>query len=199
MKRKASILFIKSMHRIKRIIDRMFSLYVSSELKSCGSNLLVEYPIDFLNAQNISIGDNFTARVHCKIRAYLHFADEFYNPFINIGSNVYFGTNCYLGAIGQILIGNNVTVASRVTIVDHTHGRLDFSDIEVPVMSRVLSSKGPIVIEDNVWIGENAVILSGLRIGKNSIIGANSVVTKDIPSYCIAGGTPAKLIKQIPH
>ncbi len=62
---------------------------------------------------------------------------------------------------------------------------------------RPLVVKGPIVIEDNVWIGERVCILSGVNIGKGAIIAANSVVTHDVPEYCVAAGSPAKVIKQI--
>lgn len=61
----------------------------------------------------------------------------------------------------------------------------------------VLISKGPVVIEDNVWIGEHACIMPGTTIGKGSIVGANAVVTKDVPPYSLVGGVPAKLIKTL--
>ena len=88
---------------------------------------------------------------------------------------------------------------SRVTIIDHAHWKTDYSYIEVPVMQRELSTKGSIIIEDNVWIGEGAVVLGGVSIGKNSIIAAHAVVTKDVPQYSIVAGVPAKIIKSIPH
>ena len=62
---------------------------------------------------------------------------------------------------------------------------------------RSLSSKGPVIIEDNVWIGTKASIMPGVRIGKGAIIAANSVVTHDIPPYCVAAGIPAKVIKVV--
>ena len=61
------------------------------------------------------------------------------------------------------------------------------------------SDSKPITIEDNVWIGENAVILKGIRIGRGSIIACNAVVTKDVPPYTIAAGNPARIVKDIPH
>ena len=67
----------------------------------------------------------------------------------------------------------------------------------MPANVRAMYSKGPIVIEDNVWIGEMVCILPNVKIGKGSIIGANAVVTKDIPAHALAGGNPAKVIKII--
>lgn len=82
-------------------------------------------------------------------------------------------------------------------ITDHCHGKNSLDDIDSAPEHRKLISKGPIIIEDNVWIGENVCIMPGTRIGKNSIIGALSVVTKDIPPYSVAVGTPAKVIKTL--
>ncbi len=100
-------------------------------------------------------------------------------------------------AVGKVIIGDNVTLASMVTIIDHSHGKGDYSDIDIPVMKRTLGVKGDIIIEDNVWLAEGVVVLANVRIGKNAIIGANSVVTRDIPANSVAVGIPAKVIKTI--
>ena len=64
-------------------------------------------------------------------------------------------------------------------------------------LERPLISKGAVVIENNVWVGEGVVIMPGITIGENSIIGANSVVTKDVPKNTVVGGVPAKILKQL--
>ena len=71
------------------------------------------------------------------------------------------------------------------------------SAIGVPPARRKLDSKGPVMVGDNVWIGRCTTILSGVDIGDNCIIGANSVVTGDIPANCVAAGCPAKVIKRL--
>ena len=88
-------------------------------------------------------------------------------------------------------------MASRVYISDHSHGALDYSDINTPPSERKVHSKGPVVIEDGVWIGEGACILPNVHIGRHAIIGANAVVTCDIPAYTIVGGVPARPIKTL--
>ena len=67
----------------------------------------------------------------------------------------------------------------------------------LPPVQRQMVVKGPVVVEDNVWIGERVCILSGVTVGKGAIVAANSVVTKDVPPYSVVGGVPAKLIKVI--
>ncbi|ELQ2337068.1 hypothetical protein QTG67_003159 [Vibrio vulnificus] len=99
-----------------------------------------------------------------------------------MGSNVSINYNCHIACINHIKIGDNVLIASRVYISDHSHGKADYSDIYVPPSKRKIVSKGPVIIEDDVWIGEAVSVLPGVTIGRGAIIGANSVVAKDIPA-----------------
>lgn len=102
----------------------------------------------------------------------------------------------------QLIIGNYVSIANQVTfILGGNHQTKTITSY--PFYSRFIElspekdaqTKGPIIIEDEVWIGFGVIILSGVRVGKGAIIGAGSVVTKDIPAYAIVGGNPAKIIK----
>lgn len=86
-----------------------------------------------------------------------------------IGNNVSYNYYCHIGCLNKIVIGDNVMLGSRVVIEAHSHGTTDY--LNMHVAKRKLHSKGPIIIEDNVWIGENACILENGRIGKCSIIG----------------------------
>ena len=99
--------------------------------------------------------------------------------------------------MNKIIIGNNVLTGKKVLITDNAHGASDRFTIDTPPMSRPLYSKGPVIIEDNVWIGEKASIMPGVHIHKGCIIAANAVVTKDIPPHCIVAGVPAKIVKQL--
>ncbi len=95
--------------------------------------------------------------------------------------------NCYIQAKAGIEIGHNFRIGPGVGLISSNH---DINDYDKWI------DKGPIVIGDNVWIGMNAIVLPGVKIGNNVVIAANSVVTKDIPSNSIAGGVPCKVIKQ---
>ena len=177
-----------------KIKSNLFCVWCAKQMKSCGKNFRIHTTSSVLSLNRISVGDNFSTGPLLRLRAYDVFENEVYNPLISIGNDFYAGQDCSVMAVGTITIGNNVTLASRVTIIDHSHGKGDYSDIDIPVMKRRLGCKGPIIIEDNVWLCEGGVVLSGVRIGKSSIIGANSVVTHDIPPYSIAVGIPAKVI-----
>lgn len=104
---------------------------------------------------------------------------------IKIGNNSGF-SGATIGAAKKIVIGNNVLCGANSIITD-----TDWHSERSSNLPR------PVIIEDNVWIGVNTVILKGVTIGKNSVIGASSLVVKDIPANVIAGGNPCKVLKQI--
>jgi acetyltransferase-like isoleucine patch superfamily enzyme len=128
------------------------------------------------------------------------------NVFLWAKNEIIIGENFYIGRYSQIecdtIIGNNVIFANCVALV----GRYDHHYMQIGTPTRLASKirdrdydwKGlnsTLIIEDDVWVGYGAIILSGVKIGKGSIIAAGSVVTKDIEPYSIVGGNPAKFIK----
>lgn len=94
--------------------------------------------------------------------------------------------------IGPVTIGNNVMLAQNVVVSGLNHG---YEDVAVPPSIQKVICK-QIMISDDVWIGANCIITAGITIGKHTIIGAGSVVTKDMPDFCVAVGNPAKIIKR---
>lgn len=158
----------------------------------------VKKPFFITQNKNIVVGKNFCANENVVIEALKRHGDETYDSLIVFGDNVFINRGCHFSAINKMKIGNNSVFGSYVSVIDNDHGSTSsFKELLIPVSDRVLSSKGPITIGDNVWVGDKATILSGVTVGDNSIIGANSVVTKDIPSNSIAVGCPAKVIKTI--
>jgi acetyltransferase-like isoleucine patch superfamily enzyme len=109
-----------------------------------------------------------------------------------IGDGTSIGRFSHIYATSKIEIGKKVLMAERVYISDNLHG---YSDINLPIIDQPIVQIDEVVIGDDSWIGENVCII-GASIGKHSIIGANAVVTKSVPDYCIAVGAPAKIIKR---
>lgn len=144
---------------------------------------------------HISIGNFFECDQRLRLDAWDKFLEEEYKPVIIFGNCVSIQKDCHIGAINKIVIGNNVLLASKVYISDHSHGEISCEALSLPPAKRVLFSKGPVIIEDNVWLGEGVVVLPNVTIGENSIVGANSVVTKSFPKNSVIAGNPAKIIR----
>lgn len=157
---------------------------------------LIRLPIDIRNRKYIKFGKNFTSGFGCRIEAFP--ISDFSKICIDIGDNVQINDYVHIGAVGSVTIGNNVLMASKIYISDHNHGSYDLNKSDHPGIDPIKRSPivKPVVIEDNVWIGEASCILPGVRIGKGSVIGASAVVTKNVPPYSIAVGNPAKVIKK---
>ncbi|UBM63575.1 acyltransferase [Candidatus Sulfidibacterium hydrothermale] len=97
--------------------------------------------------------------------------------------------------IGPVTIGDDVMFAQNVVLSGLNHG---YEDVNVPPSLQKVETK-PIIVEDEVWIGANAVVTAGVTIGKHSIVAAGCVVVKDVPPYSIVGGNPGRLLKQYNH
>lgn len=181
----------------KRIKDHLYSKIAMNWFKQTGPHVRICPPLFLNGGKYITIGNNFSILKGGRIEAIDRYGNEIFNPDIIIGDNVVINSDCHIAAINKIKIGNNVVMASRVYISDHSHGKLTTEDLQIPVAERPLFSKGNIYIEDNVWIREGVAILPNVRIGENSVIGANSVVTKDIPANSIAAGVPCRVLKTV--
>lgn len=110
--------------------------------------------------------------------------------FVTLGNNSNLSRNCWL--LGDVTIGDNVVMAPDVFIITSNHA---FHSTEKPIIVQGQEDMRPVVIGDDVWIGTRVIILPGIKVGSHSIIGAGSVVTKDIPEWAIAAGNPARVIK----
>lgn len=107
---------------------------------------------------------------------------------LTVGDRFFMNVGTEIVAWSEIRIGNNVMLAPYASITDHNQHETE---------PGAITSKGPVVIGNNVWIGRNAVITPGVSIGDGSVIGANSVVTKDIPPNSLAAGAPARVIRKL--
>lgn len=112
-----------------------------------------------------------------------------YGKNITFGKNVFLNSGCKFQDQGGITIGDNVLIGHNVVLATLDHNTC--------VSKRAELFAAPIVIEDNVWIGANATVTSGVTIGKGSIAAAGAVVTKDVPKYSIVGGIPTKVIREL--
>lgn len=161
------------------------------EFKEFGRKSSIHKPyLQLSGLKNVVIGENTTILENARIAVY----GDFENSSIIIGNRCYigYGFTVLSKASNRIRIGNDVLIASNVCITNENHG-ID-PENEVPYMNQEITGKD-ISIGTGTWIGQNVCILPGVSIGKKSIIGAGSVVTKSVPDYSIAVGNPARVIK----
>lgn len=157
---------------------------------------LIRLPFDLRSRKNIDLGTGLTTGFGCRIEAYP--LDKTTKKIIKFGENTEINDYVHIAAGENVSIGNNVLIASKVYISDINHGNYKNINQDSPLIKpndRKLSTS-PVVINDNVWIGEGVCVMPGVTIGYGCIIGAMSTVTKSIPDYSIAVGSPAVVIKK---
>ena len=115
-------------------------------------------------------------------------------PKITIGEGTAIQFYFHCGAAKCVTIGENVLISGRVYITDHDHV---FDDHQLPARKCHELKSAPVVIGDGAWLGEGCVILKGVTVGERAVVGANAVVTKDVPPFTVAGGVPAQVIRKI--
>lgn len=172
----------------------------------------IENNVRLRNARNIRLG----ARVYLDHGVYLHAcpsgieigADtcvmhnaelhvfnfrDLPHAFIKVGERTFIGESVIVRGQGGVTIGDSVLIAPMAKIMAVNH---NFTDVTRPVLDQGITCQG-IVIEDGAWIGTGACVLDGVRIGKGAVVGANAVVTKDIPPHSVAVGMPAQIIRNL--
>jgi acetyltransferase-like isoleucine patch superfamily enzyme len=110
---------------------------------------------------------------------------------VEIGDKTVLGQECTISAYQRVRIGEQCVIADRAMFIDFDHGVIE---VERPIRQQGIY-KRDVIVGSNVWIGYNACLLRGVRVGDNAIIGSNSVVTKDVPANAVVGGVPAKVIR----
>jgi acetyltransferase-like isoleucine patch superfamily enzyme len=180
------------LHRV-----RLEKLGAGSEIET---GVSLQYPDRIRIGSGARIGRNATLRANTEQRPGISLGDGVWvqdSVIINanrgqvtLGARSWLGPFCLVYGNGGVSIGTNVLVAAHTSIntVSHESTRCDIPINDQPVLT------APVTIEDDVWIGLNAVILQGVTIGRGAIIGAGAVVTKSVPAWSIALGVPAKIV-----
>lgn len=177
-------------------IRKLYSFFYSSVCKAKKGRF--DFGLKIRGSKGVKIGHNF----YCGRNLWLESICSQENGQLGeviIHNSVSISDNTHIAAIQRVEIHDKCLIGSNVLITDHNHGNYDSSslDYELPPNERPIYSQGPTVIEECCWIGDGARILTGVTVGRNSIVAANSVVTKNVAPYTIVAGIPAKVIKDL--
>ena len=193
------------MNRVIENLISFISFWITKRryIKKKGRKTFIHYSARFRRKKAISIGSGVEIKHHAMLKGKITIGDNTniypYALLKTRKSEIVIGNNCHvhefsmLISVGGIKIGNNVRIAHHVSLLATTH---QFERTDIPISEQGMYSKGGIVIEDDVLIGAGAKVFDGVTIGRGSIVGAGSVVTKDVPQYTIVAGIPAKPIKK---
>ncbi len=160
------------------------------QFKSFVSRSRIFAPLKLQGKSNISIGNKVTIEYKTWLAA-LPLTNEA-DCILEIHNGATIGHFNHIYATKKVVIGENVLTADKVYISDNLHS---YTNIHLPILQQPIKQLKDVYIGSGTWIGENACII-GATIGKQCVIGANAVVTKDIPDYCVAVGAPATIIKR---
>ena len=158
-----------------------------------GKRSYVHRPYSISGRNRVRIGSRSFIRSGLHIQAIVEYAGVTYQPLIEIGDDVYIGSNAYFTAVDRISIGDGSVLSEQVYITDEFHGMDPDAGL---IMKQPLYSKGPVIIGRNCFLGFRASIMPGVMLGDHCIVGANSTVTRSFPAYSMVGGSPARLLKR---
>lgn len=172
--------------------------YYKKRLANIGKNSQIGQNFSIINPDGISIGDNFSGGCDIALWSWNAVNIKGDDCKLIIKNNVSITDRCIISAANRIEIGNGCLLGRDTFITDNSHGKnITLEELDISPHERDIYSKGTVIIGDNVWTGKNVCIMPNVKIGSGAIIGANSVVTHNIPPYSVAVGSPAKVIKTI--
>ncbi|MGH4049871.1 MAG: acyltransferase [Clostridium sp.] len=178
-------------HKIETI-KRILWVFKIRYYGSYGKFSLIDRPLMLYNRKNIFIGKHVMIRPNIRIEPVKEWLGEKFSPLINIGDYTSIEQNCHITCANKVTIGKYVTILgySCITDIDHEYKDIKKGILQQPIIVKTTS------IGDESFIGMGSRIMAGVHIGRHCIIGANSVVNKDVPDYSVVGGIPAKVIKR---
>jgi lipopolysaccharide O-acetyltransferase len=172
----------------QRVSGKAFSLLVGGAFASFGARSVLQPPVRLVGERSIAVG----ADVWVGGGSWLQSLSDGAGISLEIGDGTSIAGNCVLSAAHSVRVGKKVLFARGVYVSDHIHR---YDDTTRAVLDQGITRVQPVEICDGAWLGENVVVCPGVRIGRGAVIGANSVVTEDVPDHSVAVGAPARVVR----
>lgn len=185
---------LNTIHGLGTIYYKMKGIVLYRFLfKKFGKGSVIRKPLLILNPDRISIGDRVSIREGIRLEVVR--SNERRIPWLSIDNDTNIEQNVHIVCHSRVRIGAQVSITGNCCIVDVTHPFRDIDD-STKIGARILDEDSFVEIGDGAFIGFGSVILPNVRIGRCVVIGANSVVTRDVPDYCVATGAPAMICER---
>lgn len=175
----------------RRATGKLFSLLIASSFARFGRRSTIMYPLRLTGEERISIGNRVTIGAGSWLQALPH--DDDTSQAITIGDYTSMQEGCVVSAVRRVVLEDSVLLARNVYISDHMHA---YSRVGVPILDQGVDKIKPVLIKSGAWLGQNVVVCPGVTIGRGAVIGANSVVTTDLPDFSVSVGAPARVVKR---
>lgn len=174
----------------KAINRKISNVCYRSTFGNFGKQSIIDSPLRINGSNNIYIGNNVFVQYKTWLAAEPLTGENNCRLIIEDGCTI--GHFNHIYATKSIILHKNVLTADKVYISDNLHG---YEDVNMPVKTQPIVQNGTVEIGEGSWLGENVCVL-GAHVGKHCVIGSNSVVTRDIPDFCVAVGAPARIVKR---
>ena len=173
-----------------RLRDKLFSVLASGSFASFGDHTVIQLPVRLKGQRRIAVGrDAFIGA-----NSWLQVLDEApEGTVIEIGDGASFAGHNVISAAHSVRIGSDVSFARGVYVADHTH---EYTSEPAAESERGLTDIAAVEIGDGAWLGENVMVLPGVRIGARAVVAANAVVTRDVPDHSVVAGAPARVVRR---
>ncbi len=173
-----------------RARSKCFSLLVAGAFANFGKKTVLVPPVRLAGEHRITIGDNVFIGSGSWLQTIPNEDDS--SIAISIGSGTSIAGACVISAVKRVTIEEDVLLARNVYISDHMHRH---TSTAVSILHQGLDKIQPVRIRSGAWLGQNVVVCPGVTVGTNAVVGANSVVTRDVPDFAVAVGSPARVVK----
>lgn len=174
------------------LVTRCYTELIRRRFAHWGEGARIEAFAKLISPNLVQVGNNVKICEHAWFNATDDRGDC--KPTLTIGDGTYIGRFVHINAWQEVVIENDVLIADRVFISDCEHMHIN---TEVPIIRQGDTFKGAVRLREGCWLGIGVVILPGVVVGRNSVVAANSVVTKDVPDYTVVAGMPAKIVKYL--
>ena len=177
--------------RCTSLRQRLHTALVKARFAAWGRGSRIEHSSKLVSPRLVCVGDDVYICEHAWLNAKDDRGDG--KPTLHIGTGTYIGRFVHINAWRNVTLGRDVLIADRVFISDCGH---QFADPSVPIRKQPDPYVGAVNLKDGCWIGVGAVVMPGVTVGRNAVVAANAVVTRDVADHTVVGGVPARIIKE---